>query len=120
LKSLKANYFIIYATMKNFSSKTHFSNYQYAIKIIEDCKDYWLQDQFPNIDQFLYDYDLIDITGKIQDFKSYYQFKDALDHLTNYKFIRILIDSRAVPRIYKGNRDIPNNFTYEEYWSRNF
>ena len=105
--------------MTSYSSKTHFSNFQFAIKIIEDCRDNWLIDQFPNVDQLLFDYDLIDITGKIQDFKSYYQFKDALDHLSNYKFIRILIDSRTVPRIYKGNRDIPNNLTHEEYWSRN-
>jgi len=106
-------------TMTSFSPRTHFSNYQYATKIIEDCRDNWLLDHFPNIDQLLFDYDLIDITGKIQDLKSYYQFKDALDHLTNYKFIRILIDSRTISRIHKGNRDIPNNFTYEEYWSRN-
>ncbi|MFW9881315.1 MAG: hypothetical protein ACFFG0_50265 [Candidatus Thorarchaeota archaeon] len=106
--------------MANFSPKSHFSNFQYALKIIEDCKDNWVQDQFPNIDQLLYDYNLIDIAGKIQNYKYYYQFKDALDHLTNYKFIRILVDSREVPRIYKGNRDIPSNLTYEEYWSRNF
>jgi hypothetical protein len=106
--------------MTSFSSKSHFSNYEYAIRIIEDCKNYWLLEQFPNIDQLLFDYDLIDINGKIQDFESYYQFKDALEHLSNYKFIRILIDSRTVPRIYKGIRNTPNNLTHEEYWSRNF
>ena len=106
-------------TMTSISSRAHLSNYKYAIKIIEDCRDIWLQEQSPNIDQLLFEYDLIDITGKIQDFKSYYQFRDALDHLTDYKFIQILIDSRSISRIYKGNRDIPNNFTYEEYWSKN-
>jgi hypothetical protein len=106
--------------MTSFSSRTHFSNFEYAIKIIKDCRDNWVQDQFPNIDQLLFDYNLVDITGKIQDFKFYYQFKNALDLLANYKFIKILIDSSAVPRIYRGNRDIPNNLTYEEYWLRNF
>jgi hypothetical protein len=105
--------------MTSISPRAYLSNYKFAIKIIDDCKDIWLQDQYPNIDQLLYDYELIDITGKIQDFKLYYQFRDALDHLTDYEFIKILIDSRSISRIYKGKRDIPNNLTYEEYWSRN-
>ena len=104
--------------MTSFTSRTHLSNFKYAIKIIEDCKDEWLQDQFPNIDQLLYEYDLIDIGGKIQDFKSYYQFKDALNHLINYEFISVLVDSRKITRIYQGNRTIPKNLTLEEYWTR--
>ncbi|MFX1277808.1 MAG: hypothetical protein ACFFA3_00220 [Promethearchaeota archaeon] len=105
--------------MASFTSRAHLSDFKYAVKIISDCRDNWLQDQFPNIDQLLYDYGLIDITGKIQDFKSYYQFRDALDHLTDYNFIRIFIDSRSIPRIYQGGREIPNNFTFDDYWSRN-
>jgi glutaredoxin-related protein len=105
--------------MTSTSPRAHLSNFKYAIKIIEDCRDIWPQDQHPNIDQLLYDYELIDITGKIQDFKSYYQFRDALDHLTDYEFIKILIDSRAISRIYKGNRELPKTLTYEEYWSKN-
>ncbi|MFX0029360.1 MAG: hypothetical protein ACFE8B_09130 [Candidatus Hermodarchaeota archaeon] len=105
--------------MTSYTSRAHLSNFKYAIKIIGDCKDIWLLDQFPNIDQLLYDYGLIDINGKIQDFKSYYQFRDALDHLSDYKYIKILIDSQSISRIYKGTREIPNNFTYDDYWSRN-
>lgn len=106
--------------MTSYTSRAHLSNFKYAIKIIGDCKDIWLLDQFPNIDQLLYDYGLIDINGKIQDFKSYYQFKDALNHLVDYEFISVLIDSRKIARIYQGNRTIPKHLTFEEYWSRNF
>lgn len=105
--------------MSSFSPKADMNNYKYAVRIVEDCKEIWLQDFFPNVDQLLFDYDLIDIDGKIQDYKSYYQFKDALDHLNNYKFIKIFIDSKSIPRIYEGSREIPPNFTFETYWSRN-
>ncbi|MFX1325838.1 MAG: hypothetical protein ACFE8N_12870 [Promethearchaeota archaeon] len=105
--------------MPSFSPGAHMSKYKYAVKIVEDCKDFWLQDYYPNVDQLLYEYDLIDIDGKIQDFMSYYQFKDALDHLINYKFIKVLIDVKSIPRIYEGLREIPPNFTFETYWSRN-
>ena len=67
--------------MSSFSPRVHMSNYKYAVKIVEDCKDNWLQDHFPKIDQLLFDYELIDVNGKVQNFKSYYQFKDAIDHL---------------------------------------
>lgn len=33
--------------MTSISSRAHLSNYKYAIKIIEDCRDIWLQEQFP-------------------------------------------------------------------------
>ncbi|MHA2390523.1 MAG: hypothetical protein ACXAEX_01010 [Promethearchaeota archaeon] len=105
--------------MSSFSPRVHMNNYKYAVKIVEDGKDIWFKHHFSNVDQLLFDYELIDVNGKVQNFKSYYQFKDVIDHLIDYKFIRVLMDSRTIPRIHKGTREISHNLTFEEYWSNN-
>jgi hypothetical protein len=98
-------------------NKVHLTNYTFSQRIIEDCIVLWDQDIIPSIDQVKYEYEILDIDGRCLDPVSYYRFWSAIDHLSGYGFITIEQDSYMIKRISKGSRLIPENLSYEQFWS---